>query len=165
MPAIPVNPGPFSWKAPGNDMSGAFRPIGTWKLIGARTNPPIGFETDDDVYAVRLFVGFNVGGTPRWALDDLVAVVKRVRAEQKRKPDASFIAQRGIYTSDANGEIVTEDGAQIIIINAPDPIPLSVFRDEMIMLAETIAREFEQELVLIDLQKNGSSIKTIGVTP
>lgn len=165
MKAIPANTRAHHWKTP--EGSGSFRPNGPKTLAGRRTkaNPEL-WSTDEPVYAARLFVGFNVGGAPQWSMDDLVTLVERLRRDQGRRPDSSFLAQRGIYTSDRpDGGTVTENGAQIVIINAPDPASPEIFQREMINLAEDIARELEQEAVVLEIQKDGMTQKTYGIGP
>ena len=154
MPIIRANPGIAYW--PG----GAFRPNGRLVQVGATANPRA-FESRV-TWAGRLFVGFNVGATPKYTLDDLVRVVKATRAEH---PDASFVAQKGIYTSVVTpGEVVTEDGGQVIIVNLYGASARE-FEEEMVALGESIASALEQELVIVEIQRNGVVKKTIGVTP
>ena len=102
MKVIPANTRKHFWKTPNGH--GAFTPNGPKYLRGkrVRSNPEL-WHTDEPVYAARLFVGFNVGGRPQWSMNDLVALVEKIRVSQGRRPDSSFLAQRGIYTSDESG--------------------------------------------------------------
>jgi hypothetical protein len=111
--------------------------------------------------SARLFVGFNVGPYPRYKLDDLVDLVRENRVAAGH-PMASFVAQRGIYEHSGDGYIVTEDGAQVIIINTYDA-SLSDFKHEMIELAGYIAHKMQQEEVVVEIQHNGITKGVIGV--
>ena len=155
-----VNPGPASWSSPHG--RGSFR--GRGPFYGKTATPnKVDWASDSPMLAARLFVGFNVGSRPTWNVDQLVELVERVREDQGEKPDASFVAQRGIYTSSVDGETVTEDGAQVIVLDLETPE--AQFKEEMVQLAEVIARDFEQELVIVEFQKGGLVVQTFGVTP
>ncbi len=169
MPVIHADPRPFVWQGKQPGQGGSFRPNG--KLIhvlvgNTQAIPnPNAFETaGNKVLAARLFVGFNVGGKPTWKLPDLVKIVAAVRLKQKRDPDASFIAQKGIFTSHLTGTTIVEDGAQIILINLHND-PLPKFRAQMEHLAEVIAKKLKQELIILELQRAGITLRTIGVQP
>jgi hypothetical protein len=136
------------------------RQIGQITETSYRRNPEA-WDTKTTL-AARIFVGFNVGDTPTYKLDDLVKVTSKIRLEQG-KPNASFLAQKGIYQHKDGTGIVTEDSGQIIIIDVWST-PKKAFRAEMIELAETIARRMHQEEVVVELQKNGVTQETIGVT-
>jgi hypothetical protein len=112
----------------------------------------------------RLFVGFNVGEKPKYTMDDIVALVMRKRVPI---PDASFVSQRGIYTSQITGQVVQEEGAQVIIILGATVTRavVAAFEDEMVALAETICHDMQQEMVIVELQRNGVVKQTIWVTP
>lgn len=151
------------WEAPHG--YGSFRPAGKKRYLG---NPatfernPRSWASEGDTFAARIFVGFHVGGEPRWELDDLVALVRREREAQGHTPDASFVAQKGIYQSRRTGEVVEEDGAQVIVIDMQG-LSQGHFQGEMEELAEAIAAELEQEEVVLEIQKNGISVGTYGI--
>lgn len=149
-----------------NKASISFRPKGKLMLIGGDSleENPERWAEEAPMWAARLFVGFNVGNRPVWTVDDLVKLVRSVRERQGRVADASFLIQKGIYTSQKTGEVVEEDGAQVIILNLAG-VPKNEFRKEVIELAEVIAQVFEQELVIAELQEAGISKETIGVVP
>lgn len=146
-----------------------FKPTGKLRRVGKEMtqNPATPFGT---VWSARLFVGFSVGQMPKWKVDDLIEIVRRVREAQGESADASFLIQKGIYTH-RTGEVVTEDGAQVIIIGEGDaswlPFLARVpkkFRRHIIELAETIARDMEQELVIVEFQRGGVVKETLGVS-
>ena len=160
MPRLHCNPGAFSWGGP---RGGAFRPQGKLSHHGPRPNPELWSSTE--TLAARLFVGFNVGKEAVWSVDDLIEIVKRVRLEQIGDASASFIAQQGIYQhADPALGMVVEHGAQVIIINMAD-LSAKDCEHEMVRLAEVIAIDLEQESVIVEIQKNGITQKTIGVGP
>lgn len=166
MPAYPFNPGIFYWTPPKPYASGSFRPNGRFTKhgdIGEWVGNPSNWESDEIIVG-RLIVGFSVGQVPTYSGEDLIAIVERVRTAQSGDPSASFVAQRGIYQSRKTGEVVVEDGAQVFIINTHG-LALEAFIDQMVELAETVARELQQEEVILEIQRNGLSLKTIGVIP
>lgn len=151
------------WEAPHG--YGCFRPSGQKHYLGnpdAFEQNPRRWESEGDTYAARIFVGFNVGGEPRWDLDDLVALVRREREAQGHPPDASFVAQKGIYQSRRTGDVIEEDGAQVILIDMQG-LSQKHFQSDMEKLAEAIAAELEQEEVVLEIQKNGISVGTYGI--
>jgi hypothetical protein len=172
--AIPTNVmKKFSWQSPDGKQRGTFRSnsgapkfaykLGEKRFSTSRRNPPV-WSDRGPTYSATLFVGFSVGDKPTWNMDDLVKLVKRVRRSQVKHPDSSFLYQKGIYTHESGGEIVTEDGAQVIILNVPPMVRKhSVFRKHMIKLAEIICRDMKQETVIVRIEKNGVLDETIGV--
>ncbi len=154
MPVIPAKLGPASWKG------GSFRPYGKVIYSGSRPNPVT--RSKGAVYAARLFVGFSVDEVPTYSMDDLMALVQDERADH---PDASFISQRGIYMSrKPPHKVVREEGAQVIIVNTRG-VPMKEFAREIIDLAERICAEFQQEEVIVEMQRNGKVIEIVSVTP
>ena len=160
MPVIPANTGAFTFSSPGG--GGSFRPRGALRQYGPplRRNP-VDWDTESTL-AARLLVGFNVNDEPRWTLDDLVTLVRQIQQEQG-KTAASFVAQRGLYQHKVSKEIVTEDSAQVLIIDT-DQTPRAVFEAEMIALADRLVIALEQEEIIVDIQLNGITQKTMGVT-
>lgn len=152
--------GTFRYHAP--ERSSTFHPVGVKVAHGSRRrNPPYERWDTDDSTSARLFVGFNVGPYPRYKLDDLVTLVRDNRVAAGH-PMASFVAQRGVYQHEGDGHIVTEDGAQVIIINTYGA-SLKDFKDEMIELAGYIAHKMQQEEVVVEIQHNGITKGVIGV--
>jgi hypothetical protein len=172
IPTVPVKK--FSWQSPDGKQRGTFRanpdskPVFAYKagerrFSTARANPAA-WADKGPTYTATLFVGFSVGDKPTWTMDYLIRLVKRVRIKQVKHPDSSFLYQKGIYTHESNGKVVTEDGAQAIILNVPPMVRKHVvFRRHMIKLAETICRDMKQETVILRIDKNGVLDETIGV--
>jgi hypothetical protein len=162
---VPADTRRFSWRNPRGDV-GFFQPNGGMTRVGDADleSNPTGWSSRSPIYAARIFVGFNVGPKPRWAMTDVVRIVKRIRKKQVGSPDATFLYQRGLYTSKKDDSVVDEKGAQIIILNL---IGASVpeFRAQMLELAEEIATKLKQEEVIVEIQRGGISKETVGVTP
>ena len=163
MPVYPFDPSTFHWNAPHPHPGGSFRPTGRLEQHGPLHNPNL-WEADETI-AARLIVGFSVGDVPTWTMDDLIPLVQRIRERQAGDPSASFVAQKGIYKHrDASKGVVHEDGAQIFIVNTSGA-SLAAFRKEMVELAEEICVALQQEAVIVEIQVNGVSHKTMGVGP
>lgn len=163
---VPADTRRFSWQNPNGDV-GFFRPNGRLTLEGrsnAYVENPAGWSSRQPIYAARIFVGFNVGEKPRWKMGDAVRIVKRIRKAQVGTPDATFLYQRGLYTSKRDQSVVDEQGAQIIILNLAGS-PVKEFRQQMVELGEEIATKLKQEEVIVEIQRGGISKETIGVTP
>lgn len=166
MPIIPCDLRTAYWSGP---CAGSFRPKGEIRhvAVSALASPTLGAEAwrSTDTLSARLFVGFSVGGDPKYDLDDLIPIVREVRTKQAPDdPSATFLLQRGIYKYRRTGEIVEEDGAQVVIIDTLGTDP-ETFEKQMIELAEEIARRLEQELVVVEIQRRGVVQVTIGVEP
>lgn len=162
MPAYPFNPSTFTWNPGAPHRGGSFRPRGRLLARGLVENPPA-WESARTVTG-RLIVGFNVGEVPTYSLDHLIAIVERVRRQQVGTPDSTFIAQKGIYTHRDGQTVAHEDGAQVFIINLSGATD-EEFQAELVQLAEIVAREMQQETVIVEIQVNGISQVTIGVEP
>lgn len=164
---VPADTRRFSWRGNRGASVGFFNPNGKMTFVGRNVdyfeNPPA-WSSRSPIYAARIFVGFNVGPRPRWSMTDVVRIVKRIRRAQVGSPDATFLYQRGLYTSKRDESVVDEKGAQIIILNLSGAPP-RLFRQQMIDLGEEIATKLRQEEVIVEIQKGGISKETIGVTP
>ncbi len=152
-------------------ITGWFKPSGkrTYRGRGARktfTANRVAFESEP-LDAARLFVGFNVGQKPTYRMNDLMAIVQAVREDQVGAADASFVSQRGFYTHEEGphkGELVREDGGQVAVINTAGSSRAD-FQRQMTDLATVIAQEMQQELVILELQRDGTTDKVLGVAP
>lgn len=120
-----------------------------------RKNPVIGTEAEirKPLFAGKITVGFNVGDTPTWYLDDLIKLTRAYLKETKQTEDSTFIAQKGVYTHES-GHVIQENGGQIVILDFAGRSE-KVFSDDMIRLAELICTEFSQETVVLEIQRNG----------
>lgn len=162
---IPANIGPAHWNTPNG--YGSFRPKGRLYIVTVEDGmipnprPETWRQPGRDTVSARLFVGFNVQGEPTWTIDDLIEIVRRVRTDQGKPTDSSFLAQKGIYTSALTGQIETEEGAQIVIINLTGD-SLESFTNQIVDLAEAIADELDQERVIAEIQQAGIVVETIG---
>lgn len=113
--------------------------------------------------AARFFVGLNVGVETKWTERDVVDAVVRIRRAQGAVPGASILSQRGIY-EDQSRRIIDEPSVQIIIIDF-DGVSQDAFTKEMIALGEQLARELQQETVLLEIQKRGVVEDQYTLTP
>jgi len=104
-------------------------------------------------YSARLFVGLKVGRKLKWKIADVVKIVWDVRERQKATPDASILAQSGIY-KDMKGRRIVEPSVQIIILDFSGQ-PKEVFVYQMQTLGEALCRELEQETVILEIQNKG----------
>jgi hypothetical protein len=167
MPEIPMNPGILRWAAETDEgkVSGSFRPHGPFVIIGDRASRnPEGWFSKKTLSA-RIIVGFNIGKNPYWSMEDVIEMVKQVRIEQEHSPNASFIAQKGLYRhKDPKEGDIEEDGAQIMIIDE-DGLNQVDFKDEMVHLAEIVATAFLQDSVILEIQQNGLTLGTRGIYP
>ena len=135
--------------------------VGDVSRAGLRKNPR---ERIDVVpRAARLFVGLNVGQDPKYTVDDVVRITKRVRKEQGELPDSSFLLQRGLFTDEVTAATVEENSVQVVIFNFDEDE--AKFEDEMGALAETLARELQQQVVYVEMQRRGIPYAIYKVTP
>jgi len=170
--ALEANTARTSWKRHGE--IGWFEPNGPLRVYtstSAELRPNRELWSDaEPLHAARIIVGFNVEDKPRWDLDDVVDIVRRVREQQTGNPSSTFVMQRGIYAHTEKAghdrQVVDEKGAQIILLNTPDmETGTREFQHQMVELAEVLATELLQESVILELQKGGIVQKTIGVGP
>jgi hypothetical protein len=104
-------------------------------------------------YSARLFVGLKVGRKTKWKIQDVVKIVWAVREKQKESPDASILAQSGIY-KDVKGRRIVEPSVQVILIDFAG-LSKEVFTKQMSVLAETLREELQQETVILEIQNRG----------
>lgn len=91
-------------------------------------------------------------------------IVREIRTEQVGNPGSTFLLQKGIYAHAAGGPVIEEDGAQVIILNLPDyGTEPPAFRKQIVKLAEDMARQLQQEEVIVEFQKGGVTERTMGV--
>lgn len=110
-----------------------------------------------DALTARITVGFAIDADAFWTLDDLVKFYTRLRKAQGHGLDASFLAQRGIYTHQDGRHVVDEPGAQIVIIYTKGDLTPQAFAEEMYALADGIRHRMHQESVLLECQQGGQA--------
>lgn len=163
MNSVRVNPGRFVFTAP-RGSRGEWKPQG--KLVTTGRNPVVADRVEGATIAARLFVGFNVCDKPVYTMEDIVDKVQEIREGQGRDPDASFVYQRGLYKHHPHGDqkdcgLVEEQSAQVILIFVPEeyqspPVETKAqFHQHMIDMAGQIARDWQQESVILEFQRNG----------
>jgi hypothetical protein len=163
MSHYPCNAGVKQWGGP---WAGEFIPAGPLDVLGSTDLGEI-VDTYKKTISGRIIVGFNVGLTPRWTINDLIPIVREVRMQQTSDPGATFLLQQGLYRHSEGklkGKIAEETGAQVIIINLSGASQRE-FEDQMVQLAEIIAARLHQETVIVDIQVNGIIKKTHVVKP
>jgi len=166
---IPANTGFFTWTVPERfgGGGGSFRPNGkirfhgNWKNRDSKENPEEWWDAGG--LSARFFLGFNVGDKPTYSVDDAIPVVRDELERLLGNPSSSFITQKGIYKSKITGNVVEEDGVQIVVFDETGHSN-SEWKTKMAELAKTLVREFQQEAVFVQLQKNGQQISTGMVT-
>lgn len=114
-------------------------------------------------FAARIFVGLSVGEDATYTVDDVVSAVVEARKAQGAGPDASILSQRGIYEDKQNRTII-EDSVQVVILDLAG-LKKKEFTDQMLDVAEALLEEFEQETVIVEIQKKGVTTDVYGVTP
>jgi hypothetical protein len=148
-----------------------FSPRGPLHVIdGSRSRSKRGAKEDSiedwgpGGLAARIFVGLNVGETPTYTIEDVVKATKQIRREQGVLPDATFIAQKGLYTEPEarGGHLIDENSVQIIIFDT-DGSTLEAFGDKIVQLARGLRAKFDQDSVIVELQNAGVSQKVMAV--
>ena len=129
-----------------------------------RENPiveRIGGTREGTGLSARIFIGLSVGDTPTYTIDDVVKATVAIRKRQGSLPDASFLAQRGVYTQ--AGSTVEENSVQIIIIDMQGDTK-QVFTSQVVELAKELREDFKQESVIVEVQKRGVVVDVFSVT-
>ena len=145
---------------------GSFMPNGALQVHGPKEvfENPRRWSAGKYTYAGRLIVGFKRQGKRPATLNQLVKIVRSVRQRQVGNPSSSFLLQRGLYKHSGTGEVVDEPGAQVIVINTFGASKAE-FEKQMVEVAETVAKELDQEKVILEIQRNGISQATYGIGP
>ena len=114
--------------------------------------------------AARIFVGLNVGDKPTYTIEDVVNATKQIRREQGSLPDATFIAQKGLYTEPEarGGRVIDENSVQIIIFDT-EGLLLEAFSAKIVQLARALRERFHQDSVIVELQEAGISQKVLNI--
>jgi len=156
---IPADTGPFRGSIRFNPTGSLYR-YGT-DDTGLYRNP---VEREGVVkFVARAFIGFNVGKAPRWKLDEIISMYEDLRLEQGESPDATFFVTKGLYTSNVDGSLVREDGCQILTFQFGGQ--RAAFENQMAELYEKLVAMLDQEVIYVELQKNGIPYEVFKVTP
>lgn len=139
--------GPLFWWTP-QGVQG-WIPDAAPKVHGPLPNP-LAWHSRETWFA-RLLVGLYVGGSPRWMVSDVSTYVQSVGVQ-------GASTQRGLWHGSP------ERSVQVVIFNAPPhKVSLKEFKRNMVGLAEMLARAFQQDQVIVDVQR--TSGRTYGVGP
>lgn len=163
---VPCNTKTHRWVKPDGTRA-QFAPRGQVLVTPAKAlaNPAeVLASPSDPTWSARLFVGLNVGGEPRWKIEDVVRIVRAFRRRRGEQEDSSFLLQRGVYTHWVDRKVVEEDSVQVIMIKVDDSSPLQ-WRVGIVELAEHLAEKLDQESVIVEFQLGGVSQATYSVTP
>jgi hypothetical protein len=152
------------WPGGGFAPEGPLLAVGDYRRLDARPGRNPVADRLAGGLAARLFVGFNVGGTPTWTMDDLLPIIEQVRVRQTGDPNATFLFTRGLWRSERSGRIEREEGAQVVVLDERSRSE-SDFEAEMVELAEEVARRFRQEYVYVEMQKAGIPQVVLKVVP
>lgn len=143
-----------------------FNPCGATRIIGVhgkRRNPKTEVGLGK-VWGVRMFVGFSVKQKPKYSITALVAETRDCLRKMGFPEDASFVAQRGVYTYAEGGKVVEEDSAQVIILDTT-LFDKDKFLQAMQLLAEYLVVALEQESIFVQVQYANVVRDTWRVTP
>ncbi len=148
----------------------------SWYTRSYKENP-IKSAHNRSVQGARIIVGFNVGIEEKWKMDDIIDIVFDVRRQQVEsaiedkdaKPHplggdvgVTFLAQKGIWQAVREKKVYPENGAQVMIMNIIAE-KKSRFRDDMVEIAEELARKLKQNAVIVEMSKNGAIQETLEV--
>ena len=111
--------------------------------------------------SARIFIGLSVGDKPPTRFDDVVKATVAIRKRQASLPDASFLAQRGVYTQ--AGSTVEENSVQMIIIDMQGTRSRSS-RARSWSWPKELREDFKQESVIVEIQKRGVVVDVFSVT-
>lgn len=165
-----VNPKRLSWT--NKNGGGSFAPSGKLECHGDASvlSNPRRWESEADTWSARVIVGFRPRDAPpdlkvdaRQKEDLLVRLVRQTREAQVGDPGATFLTQRGLYRHVESGEVVDEPGMQVILINTTEGVTPKQFERQVEDLAELVADKFDQEEVIVEIQKNGVSQQVFGI--
>jgi hypothetical protein len=108
--------------------------------------------------AGRLFVGLKVGNTLKWTLEDVMkATYEYLTQKASLSGNSTFLAQKGWY----NG--TPEDSVQIVIFDESEKPLLDVWTKMILTLGAFLRERFEQESVVVEIQKGGVTQSLQGV--
>ena len=159
---LPFKNNPVRWKDGG--LHKAFFPKGAPSIVplGKRVNP---VKTDltkeyGPTWTARFLVGLSVNGVETYSMDHLISLTRKYLRENGIKEDASFIAQKGVYTHEEGpeaGKVVQENSAQVVLIYLGTPALEEFVSKEgfCVKLAEHICTLMKQETIIVQIQKNG----------
>jgi hypothetical protein len=159
---------PCVYESPDGSKKGQFTPTGGIEVSGKCINPT-DWRSKSAPYQARLLVGFNVGKEARWKMDNVVSLVREFLHKKGMPEDSSFVYQRGVYThkEGEKEEVITEEGAQVIILKFPysnwDKLNRREFAKFAYRLGEHLADELLQRSVVVEISKGGDVIETKGM--
>ncbi len=154
MTVIPVNLGPFF------HARATFRP--DKQGLDLRGQRSVSIDEVDIFTGLITLSLTNQDESTAFTLEDVVNVVLELHPDEAA--GASVVTQKGEYSYTVAGNRVVRDAVRVIIMNLPVGASEIEFKAHIVALAEALARRFDQEPVLLELQKNGVSAHVYGVT-
>ena len=125
--------------------------------------------------SARFIIGFNVGYHQWWRLSDVIEIVWNLRRSQVERAfkehyaepqgdggdiGISFIWQRGLWQPVTDDQMYPENGCQVIILNTIKEWP-DAFRQDMEHLALVLARDLQQQAVILEHLENGVMVQSL----
>lgn len=162
MPVIPTDSRALSWRFRAG--LGSFQPLGPriWRNDD-RSVSPGRWDLGKDVLSARLILSLEPGAIGRAAPnpDYVLDTIVRVRAGQSGETAPIAFAQTGHYIP---AEPAMAKGAGMhAFVFAPQDTTRQVWTQQAVGLAETLAREFDQPEVVVQLQANGLPLEVSAV--
>jgi hypothetical protein len=105
-------------------------------------------------WAGRLIVGLSVRKVSKYKIVDLIRETRLFMTRSGLPEDSSFVAQHGVFTH-KDGTVVQEKSAQVFIINAGYFGEVEDWKEFLEKLAEYLIVKLEQEMIVVEIQKNG----------
>lgn len=166
-----VNTREFHARDKKGNWKGSFFPDRVWpNPVGSRANP--WDDWGDGVYSALLIVGLRDQHGRDRDPEEVVRIVRELRLQQSARPGtipeetgdpgSSFLLQRGLYRHERSGEIMDEEGVRVIILLVKSPETRDQFKENILHLGETLARELDQESVIVEFQDKGVTDKVYG---
>jgi hypothetical protein len=142
----------------------ATEPLEEWDIddtgLGAREDVT---RLGSGTLAARIFIGLNIGGEEAIDTEEIIDFIIEWRTEHGDNPSMSVLTQRGVYQN-ARGEVIQEPSLQIVILEFGD-LAKNEFANEMTALGEALAEAFEQDEVIVEIQKRGVVRDVFSTTP
>ncbi len=159
---IDADPRTFYWGDP-NGVAGVFRGAGGMRRVGDPHEPP----KADPHFAARFFIGLQVAQGPQHTVEELIGVLAELRGRHGRAADGNFFVEPGVLSRHPRGQPlgrVVVEGAQVIFVSHRANAEKR-FGAEMVTWAEELAAALGQNEIVVEIQRNGLHVQTMGVVP
>jgi hypothetical protein len=95
-----------------------------------------------------LFVGQNVGATPRWTIDQVIEAFATFAKPYEQS--ASFVQQKGLWY-DSTGKVVRENSVQIVLL-AGTHKAIESWVDDVADIAVNLCKALLQDAIYIEFE-------------